>query len=339
MSTEETDWRCVLLAAFVTFSLQVVVKCANSVYAEEANVLARMESAVIDPGFQRLLREQPDLCLGGSQQFTEGQNWMIIGIGRAALTTEVGKGLTLSDATKVARTKAHRNLAELINGIQISGKDLKVTKSIERDGKSKIVDFFRSVSESTVAATISRAEVVGTWKFDGGNSVCVMVAIANPNHPWLTRRPALAKQIKLEKEEWTDGWRDVFVSRPAMLKGGASVYQTSEKIFLLTVGKARRKGDVATDRNCEIVALSNATREARQFIEGVQVRSHTQATQDEAILTAEETTVLNEVHETFRSMRSESVSGVTRGLKHVGHWVSPDGLYYYAGFVSECDSP
>lgn len=321
----------------------------QEVAAQDTDTLAEMQSAVIDSGFRRLLREEPSLLHGGSQKFEEGDHWMVVAVGRAALETLPGKRMSLSDATKVARTKANRNLAEYIDGITFSGKDSVVVRSIESGGRSKIVDIFRSMSESKVAALLSNTEVAGNWRLDNGQSVCVMVAIANPEHPWHRQRRHTISKIQLAKEHWNDAWRDRFLSRPAILTGGASIIKTSTGNYLLVVGKARLKileheSPFSEDSRkkkseAEIQAIksarNSADREALQFIGGTRVTSTNLTVQEQIRVTADEVTLLNEFKETFASTRSEKITGIVRGLRQVGEWQSTDGTLRYVGCVAE----
>ncbi|MCY2986740.1 MAG: hypothetical protein NTY19_02615 [Planctomycetota bacterium] len=275
--------------------------------ADDAEVLAELkelEAPVVDPGFAPLLRQAADICRGGSQAFTAGKQWVAIAVGRAALETEAGKPLPLSDATKVARTKAHRNLAKLLHGYRTSARDSNVTKTITPGGRSEISELFRSVSKQDVEATLTRVEVVGTWQLDAGGSVAVMVAVGDPQHPAFQRRGAPPSAVKFRNEQWDGDWRNIFATRPAILTGGASLYQQQDAILILAVGKARLKGDPVADSRRELVASIGAAREALLLVKGLQVANQSRVTQESRRLTADEVTIITEVREILETTNS-----------------------------------
>lgn len=296
---------------------------------KSVNELSELESPVIDKGFETFLRQDQDLCRGGSQADSTKKQWIAVAVGRAALTTEDGKELSMSDATKIARTKAHRELAKLLHGFRMSAEDKSVTSSTARAGRSEIVELFRSVSKQEVDATLTRVEIVGTWKLDEGESIAVMVAVGDPKHPLFERRDASQPAKKLRKEHWEGNWRNIFATRSAILGGGASVYRQDKTTLILAVGKARLKGDELADRGKDLVASTNAAREALQLVKGLKVSSQSKVTQEYRRLTADEATIVSEASETLEKTTSEKLLGAIRVTKPVATWESDDGQYHF----------
>jgi hypothetical protein len=305
-------------------------------HADDAKVAAHLkelEAPVIDSSFAALLRQAPNLCRGGAQVFTADRKWVAVAVGRAALEKEDGKELALSDATKVARTKAHRELAKLLYGYRASAQDTKVTTSLSEDVCSEDAELFRSVSQQDIKATLTRVEIVGTWKLDEGSSVAVMVATGDPQHPAFQHRRVQPSACKFRNERWEGNWRNIFVTRPAILTGGASLYQRQDAIYILAVGRARLKGDPVADMRRDLVGSVSASREALQLVKGLQVVSQIKATQESRQMTADELTVTNEVHEILETTNSEKLSQAIRMTKPVGNWESEDGQYHFAAFA------
>ena len=284
---------------------------------------------MIDPGFEALLKRHPDLCRGGAEAISKNKNWIAISVGRVALKTEDGRPLSNSDATKIARVKAHRDLAKLLHGFRMTAQDKSVIKSAERDGRSEIIELFRSTSQQTVEATLTRVEVVGTWRLDSGESIAVMVAVGDPQHPLFDRHAAGQPLAKLRDEHWQGDWKSVFATRPAILSGGASVYRKADAVWILAVGKARLKGDPIMDRRRELAASTNAAREAVQLVNGLKISNQSTATQEFRRLTADETTLASEVSETLEKTGSEKLVEPIRLSHPVATWESSDGQFYF----------
>lgn len=329
-NTYRQRWQ--LLVATLLAWCGTVPGLPSAVHADDSEGTAEssmMETPLIDPGFEVFLEQHPNLCRGGAEFFLTSKKWIAIGVGRVAFQTEDGHKLSISDATKLARVKANRDLASLIHGFRMSAQDKSVMKSVERDGRTEILELFHSTSTQSIEASLNRVEVVGTWQLDKGGAIAVMVAVGDPHHPLFNRTEIGHSLVKLRNEQWKDDWKNVFAARPAIANGGASVYRTEDTTWILAVGKARLKGDPVMDRQSQLVASSNAASEAVQLINGLKISSQSIATQNTRRLTADETTLAYEVSETLNKTGSEKVSAKVRLNTAVGTWESDDGSFYF----------
>jgi len=317
------------VGALFCLNLVVLPQAAFSDDRDTTRELSKLGALAVDEGFKSLLIKEPELCEGGTYSDSRNKHWLAVAVGCASLHPETGAEISLSDARKVARAKSNRELAMLVHGFRMSAEDKSVTQSTSRSGHSEILEVFRSFTRQEVDATLTRAEIVGTWTFNEGQTVAVMVAIGDPKHPMLAGRAAAQPLAKRRNEKWEKGWRDIFATRRAILDGGASVIRQNGKVVILAVGKAKLRGDEIADRNKELVAVTNAGREALQFVKGLNITSQTTATQEFRRFTADEVTTASDIQETFNSDMAERLLKSFRQARKVGSWESDDGQFFY----------
>jgi hypothetical protein len=95
---------------------------------QQAGILSEIHDSVINPGFEKLIEEIPQLASGGVCSFVEDKQWLIVATGRAFLVREDGGSVNEGTALKIAKEKANKRLAETSKRVRFVPKMLTESK-------------------------------------------------------------------------------------------------------------------------------------------------------------------------------------------------------------------
>jgi hypothetical protein len=313
-------------------SFFLVVLHANSglTNAQQSEMRPVLRQPVINPGFEQLIEKMPLLATGSAFSFVEEDQWLIAATGRAIQVKEDGTRIDEYAALKVAMEKAKRRLAETLEGYKTKGIEKSQVISNEENGVNVIERLLTSMTERTVSAYLKNAETVGHWQTDSGD-VVVMVVIGSPSHPLLLRKQQPA--APLVNAQWKDDWEEIFMSRPAILEGGASLVENNGEFFVLAVGRvslAKVPDDAVKQKR---VAENDVLRHASNLINGISFESTVRVESVFREMSTDEQIIASSIKENLASKTwSKSLGGV-RIRPEVGQWKSEDDSYAYFAHV------
>jgi len=329
-----TCMRQVYVQRWFTISLCLLLCQINLGMAvgQQAGILSEIHDSVINPGFEKLIEEMPQLASGGVCSFVEDKQWLIVATGRAFLVREDGGSVNEGTALKIGKEKANKRLAETLSGYKVNGIETSQVRSKDADGIKVIERVVTSMTERSTSAHLANPETVGHWKInDPADALVVMIAIGSPAHPLLSNESS--RKMKLLDAHWEGEWEKIFLKRPAILDGGASLITVNGELFILGVGRVNLTKVPSDEKKQKQIAEIEVLRHVSSLIDGISVKSTVKVESVFRDLSTEEQVLFSSVKENLVTKTWSRVRGAVRVKPEVGRWKSEDEHYLCFAYV------
>ena len=283
----------------------------------------------VAPLVERLLEQDPMLAEGGGAIFPQGQGWVAMGVGFAALSARPDAEAERR-ARIVAAANARKELTEAIFGSSVSNQERYQEIVFAGPGGDKLREWVKTTKKEEVRGFFQGAEQAGVWQTDDEH-VGVAVLIAAP--PIRLASEEVVNVDKLPNFGMEEEWEKAFLQRPWMIGGGAGLAVHEGAAYLLVVESAPLQGDPRQDKTQTPVLIeTKASSAVNRYLAGVQSDSLTVDTEERslsALGTEEKATLRNSLRQVIR----EGGLGAVQGMRQVGSWRSEDNRVLFQAYV------